>query len=91
MHLLAKLILIAGTAADAASSWHQPELNPVLARRGEFSGSSVAIKGGIVGAQIIVYSLIERKHPQFRNIGDASEIAEGALFASVAVRNWRQR
>ena len=47
--------VLAGNAADIASSWHRQEANPLLANPGsKFDVTSVALKSGFVGASLLL-------------------------------------
>ena len=49
------MLLVAGNAADALSSWHHPEANPVLAHPGAaFDMRSVALKAGFLGGSLLI-------------------------------------
>jgi hypothetical protein len=55
----------AGNAADAFSSWHQPEANPLLAGRGsEFDGRSVLLKSALVGASFMIEHWALHQNPR---------------------------
>jgi hypothetical protein len=49
------MAIVAGNAADALSSWHHPEANPVLAHPGAaFDMRSVALKAGFLGGSLLI-------------------------------------
>lgn len=79
--------LLAGSAADAASSWGRPEANPLLGAR--FGGRSAAIKFGLTGAVIVAEHFIARKHPEFEKQFAIGNFVAASAFTGVAIRNWR--
>lgn len=89
-HLLAKLILIAGSSADSASSWHKPELNPLLSHNGVFDQRSVMIKAALLTGQLAAqheltkHQIISERDAALVNFG------EGIALGAVAARNWNQ-
>lgn len=59
--------LTASQSADIATSWKQPEANPILANsQGRFGPSSLAIKGGAVGMLVLAELIVAKKHPKWR-------------------------
>jgi hypothetical protein len=79
-------VLAAAGVADAASSWHRPEANPVVAGSGStFGMGSVAIKLGLVGSSFVLERVILRHRPDlyrhiaWLNLGIAG--AQGAIVA----------
>jgi hypothetical protein len=82
--------LIAGSTADAASTWGQNEINPVLGS-GRFGMGQVAVKGGIVAGALLIQGFMLKRQPQTEHIFDVGNFAMGAAFGAVAVRNWRSR
>lgn len=89
LYRISQLFLVTATAMDAASSWQQPELNPVLGgRAGTFGYRGIAIKAGIAGGMIAVQALINR-HRDHDRFCAVLNFAMGAAYTVVAVRNWR--
>ena len=81
--------LLAGNAADSASSLGRPEMNPALARGGTFTPASVGMKFGIVGGALGVEMWMLKAHPRSEKVWIVENYALGGVFAGVAVRNWR--
>ena len=75
------------SAADAATSWGKREANPLLASGNRFSGSSVAVKGGIAGAVLAVEWLLLRRDPSFRRTFTFLNFTVSGVLGGVAARN----
>jgi hypothetical protein len=75
-----------GNAADAFSSWHQPEANPLLAGRGsEFDGRSVLLKSAFVGASFLIEHWALRQNPRlYRTFAWLNFTIAGVLGGVVA-------
>ena len=85
-------VLAASQVADAASSWNQPELNPVLAGRdGRFAWRGAAIKGGAVAGSIALQAYIVRKRPRAAKWLSRVNFATSGVTFSVAVYNFGRR
>ncbi len=78
--------LVAGNAADAASSWGRFELNPVLGPR--FGARSAGIKFGLVGAVIGAEYLLTRRHAELQKPFTVGNFAVSGVFFGVAARNY---
>jgi hypothetical protein len=80
--------LAAGNAADAISSWHLQEANPVLAgSRSEFDARSVALKAALGGVSVVLqHWVLSRKPGMYRPLARINFVIAGALGA-VAVHN----
>lgn len=55
--------LVAAATADAVSSWHKQERNPLLGQT--FGGRGVAIKAGIIGGIILAEWLLRKRSRTF--------------------------
>lgn len=90
LYSISAAALIGANAADLASSWGRPELNPLLtpgATRGRFGWQSAAIKLGLAGGTLAFQRYILRRRPELhRSFAVTNFIAAGAMSA-VAVRN----
>ena len=84
--------LTAGAALDVASSWQQPEANPVYrSANGRFGGKGLAIKAAIIGGNLALqYVVLKRTNwkPAQKICTAVNWIAAGTQ-TGVAVRNWR--
>ena len=83
---------LAGTFADWATSWKQPEGNSLLQQSGgqyagRFYRSGTAVKFGIAGAVTGVSYIIAWKFPKTRKYIGIFNGAMGAGFAAQAFRN----
>jgi len=84
--------LVAANAADAASSWRQAELNPVLAGPGgRFGARSATLKFSLVGGYMAVQSLVIKRSPESRRAWCAASFGGAALVGGVAARNYSLR
>lgn len=82
--------LVAGTAADAASSYGRFEANPLLrGRDGRFGSRGIAIKIGAAGGTLLIERLIIRKNRRAARAFGFVNLAGAGTFGAVAVRNWR--
>lgn len=89
---LSLLALAAGTGMDIASSWDQPEVNPLLrSRDGRFGHRGVAIKLSLVGSVVAAQALVLRRRPEMRKFTSRVNFALGAGTGAVAVRNWSRQ
>jgi len=81
--------MIAGTTADAASSWHKREGNSLLASsNGVFGPKGVALKAAIA-AGVLTPQIILRKHRDWRLSFAVGNFAEAGIFAGVTIHNVR--
>ncbi len=78
---------IAGSAADAGSSFGLREGNPLLAHDGHFDSRSVGIKAGMTGAAVLVQWLILRHHPEKAKLFSIINFGVGSAYAGVAWHN----
>jgi hypothetical protein len=82
--------LIGANAADLASSWGRPELNPLLtpgSTGGRFGWQSATIKLGLAGGSLLFQRYVLRRRPELqRGFAISNFVAAGAMSA-VAVRN----
>lgn len=80
--------LLAANAADAASSWGQPEANRLLAGpRGRFDSRGLSIKLGVVGAIVVGEIVLVRHHPQAATRLGFVNFSTAGLTGSIAVHN----
>ena len=78
----------AATAADAYTSWHRGELNPVLSSNGRFETKAISIKAGaLVGMLVMEYKM--RRDPEMRKPMIFMNWASAGLFGTVAAHNAR--
>lgn len=82
--------LVGASAADLASSWGRPELNPVLALRGQssrFGWQSAAVKLGITATTLLIQRTILRRRPDLRKQLTVSNFLAAGAMGGVAIRN----
>ena len=78
---------VAGSTADAASSWGKREGNSLLASsNGTFGAKGASIKAGIAAA-VIIPQICMRKHKDMKGVFVFGNFAEAAVFAGAAVHN----
>lgn len=77
----------ASSAVDAASSWGQREMNPLLGQR--FGWPSLAIKAGVVGGSLLAQRIILRRRPDAVRLAAGLNFGMAALHLGVASRNRR--
>lgn len=78
---------VAGTSFDAASSWHRPESNPLLASSdGRFGAKGLGIKAGFA-AGLLVPQVLLRKHKELKVPFAVGNFGEAAIFTGVAIHN----
>jgi len=81
--------MTAGTAADAASSWHKHESNGLLASSdGTFGAKGAGIKAGLAGGMLLP-QIIFRKHHDWRSAFAIGNFAEAGIFTGTAVHNFQ--
>lgn len=81
----------AASVADAHSSWNRVERNPILAdSQGRFSHRGVAVKGGLMAANIGVQYLLVRKWPSLARPLSYVNFSAAGITAGVAGRNYRR-
>ena len=76
--------MVAGSAADAATSWGKYEMNPVLGNQG-FGVRAMVLKGAILGTAIVVERRFTTRHPEgatVMNFGMAGVLAAAAVHNS---------
>jgi len=87
LYRLSVAVLLSGAAADAASSWGRPELNPVLRdARGRFGTRGLVVKVSVTGGIAAVAHLVSRRHPR---AASAVNFAVGSAWHGAAARNRR--
>lgn len=81
--------LLAGTAADAASSWGKLEANPALrGAGGRFSAKGLLIKSSLVGG-VLTGQMLFRKNHQSWNASAWTNFALAGALGGVAMYNTR--
>lgn len=81
------LAMVAGTGADAASSWHKRESNGLLASSdGTFGAKGLGIKAGIA-AGVLAPQIVFRKHKDLRFAFAIGNFAEAGIFTGAAIHN----
>ncbi len=92
MHWLLKAsvaALLAGNAADTATSWGHYETNSTLAGSdGRFGARAVGIKIGVTGALLVGEYFIVRKHPEREKFFAIANFAVGAELSRQAIKNY---
>ena len=83
------IALSAASAADAASSWHQPEANPLLGS--QFGADSLAIKAGITASMLLAERPLIRHYPEIRKWFVIANWMTAGVFTGAAIHNWRTR
>jgi len=83
---------VAGSFADWATSWKQPEGNPMLADSsgpyaGRFYRSGTIRKGLLTGGMALVSFAIAKKFPRTRKFVGLFNMSVGAGYAAEAFRN----
>jgi len=78
--------LVAGNAADVASTAGRQEGNPALGR-GTFGVSQVVVKAAIVSGSLITQHFILKRHPENAKAVAIANFAMGGAFGGLAVRN----
>jgi len=79
--------MAAGTGADAATSWHKRESNPLLASSdGTFGAKGIGIKAGLAGG-LLLPQILFRKNKDLRTAFTIGNFAEGGLFSGIAIHN----
>ncbi len=71
---------------DTASSWHGPELNPILGR-GQFGWKQAAIKEAATAGMLMAEMPLIRRIPKARKWFTVFNFAAAALTAGMAIRN----
>jgi hypothetical protein len=81
--------MLAGTSADAVSSWHKREGNSLLASsNGMFGARGVGIKAGIA-AGVLLPQIVLRKHKDLRIAFVVGNLAEAGVFTGAAIHNFQ--
>lgn len=89
-HILLKwaiTTLLAGNAADNASSWGQHEVNPIMGV-GRYATNQTAIKFGVTGLAIGVQLWLIKHHPQTEQEIVVEDFVVGGAMAGLATRNF---
>lgn len=85
-------LLLAGTSADVASSWKQPEGNPWLTQKsGPYKGlfyTSGAVKKSLLSAGLVSASyVLAKRWPKARRFVGMFDMTIGAALTGVAANN----
>jgi hypothetical protein len=82
--------MVAGSAADAMSSYGQLEANPALrGADGRFGAKAIGLKLGVAGGTLLVERIILRKDPRAGVAIGVANLASAGTFGALAARNWR--
>ena len=79
--------VVAGSAADAATSLGKHEGNPVLGA--SFGGRALAIKGAVLGTSLGVQYFAMRHGNNAKTIGTIANFSAAGVFAATAIHNSR--
>jgi len=83
------LVLAGALAADTASSWGRPELNPLVrGQGGRFDARSFGIKAGIAGGGLALQYFLLKRAPHAERAAAYSNFAAAGTLAYGAARNW---
>lgn len=85
--LISKILLVAAQSADAGSSWHQPEANPIVATHGRFETRGLMIKSSMVGMTL----WYEHKHPEHKRVWTYMNFALASATTGVVIHNVENR
>lgn len=77
--------LLAGNAADTASSWQRIELNPALGPR--FDARAASLKFGLVGAAVTMQAIAVHRHPEMAKKLAIVDFSMAGAFTGLAIRN----
>src|ERR1700733_5237160 len=80
-------MLVAGNAADIASSWGKYETNPLLRTGPRFGFGSAAVKLGIVAGGLAVQQYMLHKSPNKAAFFATANFAVAGVLGVVAVHN----
>lgn len=78
--------LLAGNAADTASSWGKLEANPFLGQH-QFDGRSTALKFGFIGALVGSELLYLKRHPKDEKVAAILNFSLGGAMVGVSLHN----
>jgi hypothetical protein len=79
--------MAAGTGADAATSWHKRESNPLLASSdGTFGSKGIGIKAGLAGG-LLLPQILFRKNKDLHTAFTIGNFAQAGLFSGIAIHN----
>jgi hypothetical protein len=80
--------VVVANATDVASSWRQPEANPLVAGGGaQFGATSAAIKTGLVAASLVIQHATLRHRPDLYKKVAWLNFAMAGLLGGVASYN----
>jgi hypothetical protein len=86
---VSQAMLVAGNAADIASSWDKSEANPILRTGQRFSYGSMAIKLGILAGSLGAEHYMVRKYPEATPYVTVTNFGMAALMGVTAAHNMR--
>ena len=87
---LSALALAGALAADSASSWGRPELNPLVrGNAGRFDGRSFSLKAGIAGGGLLAQYVLLRRAPQAEKAAAWTNFGAAGLLGAAAIRNYQ--
>lgn len=85
--MLSMAAMLAGTSADAATSWGKMEGNGLLASpNGQFGVRAVGIKGALAAA-LLVPQLVLRHNKTMRTRFTIANFVEAGVFTGVSIHN----
>ena len=84
---VSQALLVAGNAADIASSWGKDEANPLLHTGAQFSYGSMGIKLGMLTGSLVAQHFIARKSPNQIPYFAAANFAVAGVLGMVAWHN----
>ncbi|MDX2179394.1 MAG: hypothetical protein SFV18_07370 [Bryobacteraceae bacterium] len=83
------LVLAGALAADTASSWGRPELNPLVrGGGGRFDARSFGIKAGIAGGGLAIQYFLLKRSPQAERAAAYANFTAAGTLGYAAARNW---
>jgi hypothetical protein len=86
------LALAGALAADSASSWGRPELNPLVrGNAGRFDARSFGLKASIAGGGLLTQYLLLRKAPQAEKAAAWTNFGAAGLLGAAAIHNYQAR
>ena len=81
--------IVASTTLDAATSWRQPELNPLIGQT--FGARGVSIKFGVTVGIILVERYAIKKDKSTKKMITITNFALSGAYGFIGVRNIRIR
>jgi len=84
---VSQAVLVAGNAADVASSWGKTEANPLVRTGPRFGFGSLAIKAAAVGGALAAQHYVSRKSPEYMLWFAPANFGAAAILGVVAAHN----